>query len=81
MAEIKIEKKKPIWPWILILLIIAALIYFVFFTNHETTSVNSVESENSTSENTGIQNKKAGLNESFMASYEDFANINQKQSA
>ncbi len=31
MAEIKIEKKKPIWPWILALLVIALIIYFLFF--------------------------------------------------
>lgn len=30
MAEIKIEKKKPIWPWILALLIIAAIVVFYF---------------------------------------------------
>lgn len=31
MAEIKIEKKKPIWPWILLLAVIAAVVYFLFF--------------------------------------------------
>jgi hypothetical protein len=32
MAEIKIEKKSPIWPWVLVaLLVIGALIYFIFF--------------------------------------------------
>ena len=31
MAEIKIEKKKPIWPWILALIVIALIIYFLFF--------------------------------------------------
>lgn len=32
MAEIKIEKKKPVWPWILlILLILALLVYFMAF--------------------------------------------------
>ncbi|WKL48867.1 hypothetical protein Q1W71_03575 [Flavobacterium pectinovorum] len=49
MAEIKIEKKKPIWPWIVALLIIAGLIYYVFVNDHETHSENSVEIENSTS--------------------------------
>ena len=31
MAELKIRKKKPVWPWIILLLvlIIAALIYLV----------------------------------------------------
>lgn len=33
MAEIKIEKKKPIWPWILALLVLALIIYFLFFKN------------------------------------------------
>ncbi|OYQ37241.1 hypothetical protein CHU92_08600 [Flavobacterium cyanobacteriorum] len=35
MAEIKIEKKKPVWPWILLLLGIIALIYFLFFRDRE----------------------------------------------
>ena len=31
MAEIKIEKKKPVWPWILLgLIILAVILYFVF---------------------------------------------------
>lgn len=33
MAEIKIEKKKPIWPWILIILIILAAVYFFWVYN------------------------------------------------
>lgn len=48
MAEIKIEKKKPIWPWIIVVLIIAALLYFLFLKNNEATSVNSTEIENTT---------------------------------
>jgi len=57
MAEIKIEKKKPIWPWILVLVIIASLIYFVFFRDHETTT-ETVEIENTTSLNTRTENTK-----------------------
>lgn len=35
MAEIKIEKKKLVWPWILLALgIIAVLIYFLVFHNY-----------------------------------------------
>lgn len=52
MAEIKIEKKKPIWPWIAAVLIISALIYFVFFRNDEAKSENSTEIENTTSTDT-----------------------------
>ena len=35
MAEIKIEKKKPVWPWILIGLIILAVIFFLVFANED----------------------------------------------
>ncbi len=34
MTEIKIEKKKPVWPWILLVLVILAVaVYFLFFKN------------------------------------------------
>lgn len=36
MAEIKVEKKKPVWPWILIIvLIILALLYFFVFADND----------------------------------------------
>lgn len=37
MAEIKIEKKTPIWPWIVVgVIIIAVILYFLYFrTNGE----------------------------------------------
>ena len=28
MAEIKIEKKKPVWPWIVLILVLAALLFY-----------------------------------------------------
>lgn len=46
MAEIKIEKKKPIWPWIAVLLIIGGLIYYIYFTDHESHSESTTEIEN-----------------------------------
>lgn len=33
MAEIKIEKKKPIWPWILLAAVIIAILIFIFAFN------------------------------------------------
>lgn len=33
MAEIKIEKKQPVWPWIFGLLVVAAVVYFLFFND------------------------------------------------
>ncbi|MFB3387104.1 hypothetical protein [Flavobacterium sp. LAR06] len=49
MAEIKIEKKKLIWPWIALVLIIGAIIYYVYFTDHEAHSESTIEVENTTS--------------------------------
>ncbi len=52
MAEIKIEKKKPIWPWIVAVLLIGALVYFVFLRDNEVQGERRVETENSTSTDT-----------------------------
>lgn len=52
MAEIKIEKKKPVWPWIAALLIIAAVVYFIFFTDNTTQVQNGTQIENTTSADT-----------------------------
>lgn len=35
MAEIKIEKKKPIWPWVILVLVILAILYFLVFANDD----------------------------------------------
>ncbi len=36
MAEIKIEKKKPVWPWILLLLIlIGALVFYFWWSDRD----------------------------------------------
>ncbi|WP_428232610.1 hypothetical protein [Flavobacterium sp.] len=48
MAEIKIEKKKPVWPWIVAVLLIAAIVYYVFLRDNHTQSGSSVEIENTT---------------------------------
>jgi hypothetical protein len=49
MAEIKIEKKKPIWPWIAVVLIIGAVIYYIYCTDHEPSSESTTQTETSTS--------------------------------
>ncbi|MPR33600.1 hypothetical protein [Salmonirosea aquatica] len=35
MAEIKIEKKKPIWPWLLAALVVLALLAYVFMYDND----------------------------------------------
>jgi hypothetical protein len=44
MAEIKIEKKKPIWPWIILVLVILAILYFLVFADDDD-DLDEVETE------------------------------------
>jgi len=38
MAEIKIRKKSPVWPWVLLLiLIIFGVLYYLYYKGDETT--------------------------------------------
>lgn len=45
MAEIEIEKKKPVWPWILLVLIILAIIYFLVFDDDDPEPVEDLTEE------------------------------------
>lgn len=45
MAEIKIEKKKPIWPWIILVLVILAILYFLVFADDEEDEIEMDETE------------------------------------
>lgn len=49
MAEIKIEKKKAIWPWIIGIIILALLIYFLAFNNRDETATDENAAEELTS--------------------------------
>lgn len=51
MAEIKIEKKKSIWPWIIGIIILALLIYFLAFNKRNDTTTKSPATEDVTSVN------------------------------
>ncbi|RYJ37418.1 hypothetical protein NU08_3589 [Flavobacterium anhuiense] len=52
MAEIKIEKKKPLWSWILALLLIGAIVYYIFLRDDQMQDTNRTEIENFTPTNT-----------------------------
>ena len=55
MAEIKIEKKRPVWPWIVAVLLIAGLVYYVFLNDNQVQNVNTVEIENTTTTDTIVE--------------------------
>ncbi|MBF4494244.1 hypothetical protein IRZ83_13340 [Flavobacterium sp. JLP] len=52
MAEIKIEKKKAVWPWIVVVLLISALVYYIFLRDNDTQGERRVEIENTTTSGT-----------------------------
>ncbi len=45
MAEIKIEKKKPVWPWILVILLIIIGVYLYWSYNENVADRNNEETE------------------------------------
>ena len=42
----KIERKKRVWPWVVLLLIIAAIVYYIYFVDHQSNSESTIEVEN-----------------------------------
>ncbi|MFT5252824.1 MAG: hypothetical protein ACI87N_001846 [Flavobacteriales bacterium] len=61
MAEIKIEQKKPIWPWLLVgIVIVAFLLYFLVFrdSSENTETVTEVESITNTDESDLLEVKE-----------------------
>ncbi|GGB65311.1 hypothetical protein GCM10007424_01540 [Flavobacterium suaedae] len=81
MAEIKIEKKKTVWPWIvLLLLVIAGVVYFLFFRENEE---NNTEAEENTTVVNDVmqsdidQNQYDESGNTQIASYVDFIEENR----
>lgn len=58
MAEIKVEKKKPVWPWILLILGILALVYFLFLRDEEEEQEVIQDVEDTTSMKTDVLNSE-----------------------
>lgn len=46
MAEIKIEKKKPVWPWILLGLIILGVILYFLLADERTDDIDDMDDDN-----------------------------------
>lgn len=45
MADIRIEKKKPIWPWLLLVIILGVIIFLYFYGSTDTDDVEATEFE------------------------------------
>lgn len=35
MADIRIEKKKPVWPWVILIIVLAVLVFLYFYGSTE----------------------------------------------
>ncbi|MDR9456075.1 MAG: hypothetical protein RI572_01585 [Salegentibacter sp.] len=50
MAEIKIEKKRPVWPWIILIIVILGILAYVFLYtdtfNEDTDNTDGIEELN-----------------------------------
>lgn len=72
MAEIKIEKKKPIWPWILGVLIILAAVYFFWYSNDQSNDDNNLMEQDTLAqqdEDRVMENSDTYGTEQTMAAY------------
>ncbi|APU69642.1 hypothetical protein [Christiangramia flava] len=43
MAEIRVEKKRPVWPWLLVIIVLAILAFLYFYGSTETDDNNETE--------------------------------------
>lgn len=81
MAEIKIEQKKQIWPWLLAGLVVAGmLIYFGVFRNSNTVNaVEEITEENYISGTNGTNLLSVKENNSIVAAFVNFVENNNSQ--
>ncbi|RAJ25171.1 hypothetical protein LX77_01472 [Gelidibacter algens] len=50
MAEIKIEKKRPVWPWVVLILIVLAIIVYFIYENRDNDDYNDDLNDGTTTE-------------------------------
>ncbi len=63
MTEIKIEKKAPVWPWILVGLVIAALIYFFAFRDSDDNIIPNDDNDTPQEETIGNRENNSSVDE------------------
>ncbi len=73
MADIRIEKKKPLWPWLLLIVVIAVVVFLYIYGSsdnneenmktEETEDVTSVKHPNLLKDNEKIKTTKTEKNE------------------
>lgn len=76
MAEIKIEKKAPIWPWILLILVVIGVLIYLFAFNGDRDKSED-RTEQKTEESTEI--RQVAPNNSTVSTYVNFIKENPDQ--
>jgi hypothetical protein len=69
MAEIKIEKKMPVWPWALLILAVIGVLIYMFFPNDDVDTTEEITEE--TTEQPAETSQEA-LNNSTVAAFVSF---------
>lgn len=72
MTEIKIEKKTPVWPWILVVLIIVAILIYAFAFNDDETDVRQEDHTEQRMEEESANEKRAAMHDSDVSTYVSF---------
>ena len=72
MAEIKIEKKAPIWPWIVGLLLLALALYFLFFKDTAVVTDGTTTTNDTIVDRTEIQDNRQDTNLTGVAAFVAF---------
>lgn len=79
MAEIKIEQKKPVWPWLLVgLVVVALLLYFLVFRDNDKNTEVVTEADDITNTN---ESDQLGVKEDngTVAAYVSFVENNKEK--
>ncbi|HEY9185154.1 MAG TPA: hypothetical protein VIM94_07500 [Salegentibacter sp.] len=65
MAEIKIEKKRPVWPWVILIIVILGILAYVFlYTDifiEDTDNTDDIEELNDNTTMYNSQDKEIGF--------------------
>ncbi|WP_081211566.1 hypothetical protein [Salegentibacter sediminis] len=59
MAEIKIEKKRPVWPWIILIIIILGILAYVFlYSDNSNEDINNTDDIEELNDNRTMHNSR-----------------------
>lgn len=72
MAEIKIEKKSPVWPWILLVALLAIIIYVFAFDNESNDNENKQENTTEQKYEDDKEFTQKSLDNSVVSTYVNF---------